>query len=181
MEIVEEKLIDRIKTGDEDAFQDLVSRYKKKAFGLCYSIVGNVEDAKDILQIAFIKAYKGINKFGKRSSFYTWFYRILVNTAQDFLRKKAKEKTEPFEFAADFTMNPERRVMDQELKRLLDEAVSQLSENQRISFVMKHSSGMKIDEIARILNCRPATVKIHLFRAVKNIKNKLGPYLAIEG
>lgn len=181
MEILEEKLIDRVRTGDEDAFQVLVSRYKERGFRVCYSMVGNVEDAKDILQIAFVKAYKGIDKFRKRSSFYTWFYRILVNTAQDFLRKKAKEKTEPFESAADTAANPEKKVMDEELKRLLDEAISRLSERQRISFVMKHSNGMKIEEIARILNCRPATVKIHIFRAVKNIKNKLGPYLSVEG
>ncbi len=174
-------MIDRVKAGDEDAFHDLVSFYKERAFRLCYSIVGNIEDAKDILQISFVKAYKNMDRFRKDSSFYTWFYRILVNTAQDFLRKKARESTGHFESASDPAMSPEKKAMDRELKQLLDTAISQLSDNQRASFVMKHLNGMKIDDIAQILRCRPATVKIHLFRAVKNIKNKLGPYLAAEG
>ncbi|MBL7071545.1 MAG: RNA polymerase sigma factor [Candidatus Omnitrophica bacterium] len=181
IEIAEGLLIDKVKTGDDDAFQQLVSLHREKAFGLCYSIVGNVEDAKDVLQMALVKAYKGMGNFKKNASFYTWLYRILVNTARDFLRKKAREKTEVFEFAADVSLSPEKRIINAELKQLLDQAICTLSENQRISFIMRHVNGMKVNDIAQIIHCRPATVKVHIYRAVKNLKKQLTPYLTATG
>lgn len=177
IEITEEQIIDKVKSGDEDAFQELVLLYRNKAFGLCYSIVGNIEDAKDILQDAFIKVYRHIDRFRKGSSFYTWFYAILVNTARDYLRKKARWRTEFLEDVADFHISSERVILSEELKKLMEGAINQLSEKQRLCFVMKHENGIKIDEIAQILHCRPSTVKVHLFRAVRSLQKKLSPYL----
>ena len=180
MQAQQEQLIDKVKAGDQGAFRELVALYRNKAFGLSYHIVGNVEDAKDILQEAFIKAYKNVGRFRKGSSFYTWFCSILVNTARDYLRKRVYQKGQLPQEIADFHLNTERLVLADELKRLLDVAINQLAEKQRLSFVMKHIDGMKINEIAQILHCRPSTVKIHLFRAVRNLQKKLSPYLTAK-
>ncbi|MFH1753227.1 MAG: RNA polymerase sigma factor [Candidatus Omnitrophota bacterium] len=171
------QLISKVKAGDKDAFDGLVSLHKRKAFGLCYSIVGNVEDAKDILQDGFIKAYENIDRFRGDSSFYTWLYRILVNISWDHLRKKKGKKMVHLDEGMSVAGNPVDSVFNKELKDVLDSAIRLLSERQHICFVMKHVNGMKIDEIARILHCSASTVKIHLFRAVRNLQKLLDGYL----
>ena len=177
MQIVESGLIEQVKRGDQRAFQELFRPFKNKAFGLCFSLVGNTEDARDVLQEVLIKVYKNIRHFRGNSSFYTWFYAIVVNTARDFLRKKKNQQSRLNEDIADLGANPAGPVLNEELKGLLERSLSTLAERQRLSFVMRHVHGMKIEQIARILHCRPATVKVHLFRAVRNLQKKLMPYL----
>lgn len=176
----EEQIIDKVKSGDQEAFRELVALYRNKAFGLCFSMVGNVEDAKDILQEAFIKAYKNMGRFRKDSSFYTWFYRIVINTARDYLRKKKHQESRLEQEISDLSLNPAKLVLTDELRQLLDGAIGRLGEKQRLSFIMKHINGMKINEIAQALHCRPATVKVHLFRAVRKLQKKLAPYLTAK-
>lgn len=176
----ETQLVNKAKAGDQGAFRELVALYRNKAFGLCYHIVGNVEDARDILQESFIKAYKNIDRFKKDSSFYTWFYSIMVNTARDYLRKRVHRETQLPEEIVDSHLNTEKLVLTDELKWLLEAAINQLTEKQRLSFIMKHINGMKVNEIAQTLHCRPATVKTHLFRAVRNLQKRLAPYLTAK-
>jgi RNA polymerase sigma-70 factor (ECF subfamily) len=187
--VVESELIIQIKEGNRMAFDILVSQYKEKAFALAFSIVGNVEDTKDITQEAFIRVYNGIGKFRQEASFSTWFYRTLVNLSKDYLRKtkytehplskrliKDGEKGVLFQIK-DLKYSPEGLVLNRELNQMINLAISKLPQKQRLAFILKHLQGIKTDEIARILNCAQATVKVHLFRAVRNLQRDLQPYL----
>lgn len=178
MQGLQEQIIEQIKGGDKGAFRQLVEPYRNRAFGLCYSLLGNTEDAKDILQEAFIKAYRNISRFKKASSFYTWFYTIVVNTARDFLRKRGRREEPLSDEIADLSLSPASLALNSELNKLLEQAIQKLPEKQRLSFTMKHINGMKVLEIAGILHCRPATIKVHLFRAVRNLQKILMPQLA---
>ena len=184
------QLIGRARAGERAAFEELVDIYKERAFGLAYYFLGNVEDAKDILQEAFVKAYVGIRDFRGGSSFYTWFYRILVNLCKDSIRhKKVKsrifadplpgEGDEPaVPESADGAPSPSEAAINSELKAKMDEAISKLPERQKAVFILKHVQGMKSAEIGQVLGCGESTVKVHLFRAEKALQKMLSPYLS---
>ena len=183
--------IKRLQEGDRCAFDELVVMYKKRAFSLVFNILGNVEDAKDIVQEGFLRVYTGIKSFRGDAKFLTWFYRILINLARDYIRKRIRsrklfcsfESTQEKEEDAnppepgDETLNPGKLVLNKELGLLLDRAVSELPGNPRTAFCMKYYEGMKIEEISKILECRASTVKVHLFRAAQALQCKLEPYL----
>ncbi|KPK42535.1 MAG: hypothetical protein AMJ78_02230 [Omnitrophica WOR_2 bacterium SM23_29] len=188
------QLVRRVKTGERAAFDSLVDKYKEKTFALAFNMLGNYEDAKDILQEAFVRAYVNIKNFREDSSFYTWFYKILVNLCRDFLRRKSAQRkvfVEPLKTqddeeakmieAADRSPNPSEAALDKEIQAMAEEAINLLSEKQRTVFILRHIQGMKIDEIAKVLNCNESTVKVHLFRAVRNLQKSLLPYLSIRG
>lgn len=172
----EDQIMEKIRRGDKEAFHYLVSQYRNKGFGLCYSIVGNVEDAKDILQDGFVKVYTNIKYFKGESSFYTWFYRILVNACRDFLRKNSRKKTSNIDNHALSQGPAGNPAVKQEIREELASAVSSLPEKQRLCFIMKHMRGLKIDEIATVMKCKPSTIKVHLFRAVGKLRKGLKEY-----
>lgn len=179
----------RLQEGERAAFDELVEMYKRKAFSLVFNIVGNVEDARDIVQEGFLKVYTGIVGFRSEANFFTWFYRILVNLSRDHLRRKMRakkvfvapvvgddEEERPVEIE-DETLSPERLVLTKELGSLLDQAVNALPGNQKMAFCMKYYEGMKVQEISGVLKCRPSTVKVHIFRASEAVARKMEPYL----
>ncbi len=186
-------LIEDVKAGRRASFDILVNLYRQKGFGIAYSLVGNIEDARDVLQEAFIKMYLYIRGFEGKSRFSTWFYRIVVNCAFDFLRQIKRgrkvftaveggneEKTTPLE-APDTRFEPRRAAWLKEMTNELEGCIAGLSKMQRACFVMKHQNKMKVREISEALRCNPATVKVHLFRAVENLRKSLAPYLKTEG
>lgn len=191
---LESQIIEKAKKGERASFDLLVDKYKERAFALVFNITGNYEDAKDILQEAFVKAYINIKDFRGRSSFYTWFYRILVNISRDFLRRKKAQKgilIEPLKFqydeeeeisvdVLDSKPDPAEAAVNKEIIDMVDKAIELLPEKQKIVFILKHIQGMKLTEIAVILNCREATAKVHLFRAVRNLQKSLLPYLSAK-
>jgi len=182
-------LIERIKQGDRASFDVLVSLYQQKGLEIAYNIVGNLEDAKDVLQEAFVKVYLNIKGFQEKAKFSTWFYRIVVNCSLDLLRKKKRIKNVPIDSImdedgqekrldiADNHWEPLKISMERELARDLEENINKLPEKQRICFILKHQNGLNIEEISHILKCNPATVKVHLFRAVNNLRKKISKYL----
>lgn len=188
------RLIERARNGDRAAFESLVDTHKGKAFALAFHFTGNVEDAKDLLQEAFVRAYVNIKKFRGGSSFYTWFYRILVNLCRDFLRRKRtrlkvlvdapelpdEEDEMPLE-AADRGPGPGEILLNKEIREKVDEAVNMLPERQKSAFILKHMQGMKSGEIASVMDCSESTAKVHLFRATKSLQKFLSPYLVTEG
>lgn len=190
---LELQLVKRVKTGERAAFDCFVDKYKGKAFALAFNIIGNYEDARDVLQEAFIKAYMNINNFREDSNFYTWFYRILVNLCRDFLRKKSAQKrvlAEPLKKqdseeetvdVADTSPDPSQAALNKEIKETVDKAIDLLPEKQKIAFILKYIQGMRLNEIAQMLDCNESTVKVHLFRAVRNLQKSLAPYLSIQG
>jgi RNA polymerase sigma-70 factor (ECF subfamily) len=184
-------LIERARNGDREAFDLLVDLYKERAFSVAFGFTGNTEDAKDALQEAFVKAYIGVMNFRGSSSFYTWFYRILVNQCKDLLRKRGIRKRvfsdplpgsdgeEPAIEAVDTSPGPSDRVLDLETRRLIGEAVDRLPAKQKSVFILRHIEGMKMDEIARVVGCSESTAKVHLFRAVRGLRCRLTKSLSI--
>ncbi len=188
----EEFVIQRVRSGDRAAFEELVVMYRNRGLSVAYNLVGNLEDAKDALQDAFIKVYLHIEGFRGQSKFSTWFHRIVVNVSLDLLRKKKRAApvfTESLQDnikegdreIPDDSLGPARIAGNQELGRRLEDAISHLSEKQRICFVLKHQNGLRVREIAEILRCRRATVKVHLFRAAENLRREMNVYLKESG
>lgn len=186
----ESGLIERARNGDRAAFNSLVDMHKEKAFALAFSFIGNVEDAKDVLQEAFVKAYIGVISFRGSSKFYTWFYRILVNQCKDFLRKKkarsgvfldplpspgGDEDNAPE--AVDPAPLPSQAALDRETSQMINDAITALPERQKAVFMLKHIQGMKLNEIAETVGCSESTAKVHLFRAVRGLRCKLAKSL----
>lgn len=184
----ESALIENIKQGERASFDILVSLYQQKGFSIAYNLVGNIEDAKDILQEAFVKVYLNIKGFQEKAQFFTWFYRIVVNCSLDFLRKQ-KRKERIFVEAIkdeeeqgkkleipDSSSEPARVAILRELGQELEDCIAKLSKNQKLCFVLKHQNGLTVQEISEILKCNPATVKVHLFRAANNLRNSLAKY-----
>lgn len=181
-------LVERMKQNERAAFDILVSLYQQRGLGIAYHFLGNLEDARDVLQEAFIKVYTHIHGFKGKSQFYTWFYRIVVNCSLDFLRKRKTHERiflEPFlnqddeakvQEIADNRFDPSKEAMAKELGAHIEERIARLSERQRVCFVLKHQEGLKINEISEIIKCRPSTVKVHIFRAVENLRRGLARY-----
>jgi RNA polymerase sigma-70 factor (ECF subfamily) len=179
----EKLLILRLKQGERSAFDVLVQRYRQQGFAICYNLVGNPEDAQDVLQEAFIKVYRNIKNFREDSAFATWFYRILTNCSLDFLRKKKvlnKHFTGPLldeegqeQDIADTRNEPVRVLSGQEFARHLDLHIGELPEKQRVCFILKHQNCLSNQEIAQTIGCSLSTVKVHLFRAVRALQGKL--------
>ncbi len=187
----EKALILRMKENERSAFDELACIYRNKGFAVAYSFVGNPEDAKDVLQEAFIKVYLNIKKFKEQAKFSTWFYRIVVNCSLDFLRRRKtlrrvftqnlldeEGKEQEFE---DRRNEPGRILMNEELGIVLDNCILELAEKQKVCFILKHQNGLSNQEIARLLRCTISTVKVHLFRAVRNLQVKLSYYLKTDG
>lgn len=186
------ELIELIQGGSKDAFAELVERHKKRVLSIAYSFTGDYEDAKNVSQEAFLKAYQSIPKFRGGSSFYTWFYRILINTCKDYIRKESggraiffinkgnEDEARPPEdiFLADPSSNPDPQdeLLNKELNEKITRAINSLPANQRIAFVLKHIHGMSIEEISNITRCALGTAKSRLYHAVMKLQDKLGDY-----
>ncbi len=185
-------IVEEIVRGDRDAFRVLVFRYKSRAISVAYSFCGNYEDAKDLSQEAFLKAFRTIKCFRGGSKFYTWFYRILVNICKDHLRRRKRNKiisfsvrfkggdpqagTEDiFESIASKEPGPGQVLLNRELGARLTKAIRTLPEKQRTVFVLKNIHGFTIAEIAEIIRCATGTVKAHLFKATGNLRKRLEP------
>ncbi|HHT9117118.1 MAG TPA: RNA polymerase sigma factor [Candidatus Hypogeohydataceae bacterium YC38] len=174
----ESDLIKRIQEGDEEAFTELVERYKEMGFSLAYHFLGNPEDARDVSQEAFAQVYLKIKDFRGESSFKTWFFTIILNLCRKQRRRRASPATLSDsnleeELGLQAQKDVEEEVERAELGVAIEKALKELSSKQREVFIMKHMEGMKISEISGVLNCAEGTVKIHLFRAVRALQERL--------
>lgn len=188
------ELIHQAKQGNENAFEQLVYRYDRTVLSITLKYTGSTDDAKDLYQEIFIRAYRGINNFQLRSEFSTWLYRIAVNVclsyksrSKQYLKVSINEEDDD----ADFTKNaseqlvyeglsPEEAAAGNDLAEIVDAALETLSPRQKITFVLKHYEGYKIREIAKMLNCKEGTVKKYLFEAIKNLRKKLSGIYALQ-
>ena len=172
-------LIQEFKQGDEKAFNQLVLRYQKRVYDLTYRLVRNHEDAADLSQEVFVRAYRGLKKFEERSSFYVWLNRIAVNLCINFTRR---EKFRSFLSIFDLSekpglsSSPEEDVEKEELRRALDRAVKSLPERQRVTFVLKRYQDLPYREIAQIMEISEGAAKANYFQAVKKLQKLLGQY-----
>ncbi len=165
--------------GNREAVRLLFEKNKKKIFSLAYQYTKNAEDAEDILQDTFIKAYRFLHKFNVQdgNSFSPWLYRIGINCSIDYLRrnKNRKEKDLPqnnLESLAseDLNSNPENSSSQKEIREKIDQTLDKLSGQQRIVFILKHYQQLTTREIAEYLDCSEGSVKRQLFRAVSAMK-----------
>jgi RNA polymerase sigma-70 factor (ECF subfamily) len=179
------ELVERAQRGEREAFELLVERYKHKAYRIAFHFTRQREEAKDISQEAFLRAYTHLNSFDGRSSFYTWFYRIVVNLCLDHRRKKRFSwlsldqggKNAAPEVGSigltDSAPSPEQQVAADELSRRASVALDKLPPKQRTVFILRNHQGLSIREIAEVVRSSEGTVKVHLHRAVAALRKAL--------
>jgi len=171
------ELVRTIQSGNAEAFEQLVRRKTSKVYGLCYRIIGNAEDAKDIAQLVFIKLWENLNKYDANYAFDTWLYRMVTNVAIDFMRnKQSRENAVNSNLRLVKTASdPEQGVVVQrkEIEGVFNAVSSVLSPKQKMIFVMREMEDLGSAEIARILGCRESTVRNHLFNARKLMQQEL--------
>jgi RNA polymerase sigma-70 factor (ECF subfamily) len=186
-DVSELDLVKRCQAGDAEAFDELVVRYRTRVFGMIYNMVHSEQDAWDLAQDSFLKAWKSIKRFRGQSSFYTWIYRIVMNVTIDWLRKKqVKAGGAEFDDAiqlkevdpASKTMPkadalPSENLEQREIRAEIDKAIAQLSPEHRAVILMKEIDGMQYHEIAEALGCSIGTVMSRLFYARKKLQNLL--------
>jgi len=186
----ETALIVRARGGDVESFSALVRLYQDRAVRLAYSILGNWEDARDVAQEAFVKAYRSLGGFKAESRFSTWFHRILVNLCKDFLRKKkirqgfglfqksSEEESSPEEAIPSPAPDPFRGVVNQELDQAIRGSLEKLPFRQRSVFALRYLEGLPLEAIANASGLTVGAVKANLWQAGEKMKKFLAPYLS---
>ncbi len=168
---------------NEEAFKKAVIDYRERIYLLLLKYVRNREDAKDLTQEAFIKAYSSLGSFRRESGLYTWIYRIAVNLAINF---KTRDKTSTFHSIEDVTLiNADNSVMDNmltvEMSNKIDEAVLKLPKRQKMAFVLRYYEERPYTEISDLMGITEGAAKANYHQAVKRLKSNLGSYLRGNG
>ena len=184
MSLNETELIRRVRSGDQEAFAELVSLYRDRIHRLVYGLLRDRDEAEDVTQEVFIKAFYRISSYKGQSAFYTWLYRVAVNAATDWRKKWWKRKglslsespTGP-EGIPDERARPERLAHGRELGQYLEESLKRLPEKYRTILVLREFEGLSYQEIARVLKLRKGTVESRLFRARERLKSLMEPYM----
>jgi len=185
---VDQLLVERVQQGDKNAFNLLVTKYQHKVANLVSRYVSNHSDVPDIVQEAFIKAYRALPNFRGESAFYTWLYRIAVNCAKNHsvaLGRKPPSndvEVEDAEFydggeALRENASPEKILLTQEIKKVIFDTIEQLPDDLRIAINFREIEGLSYEEIAVIMECPVGTVRSRIFRARDAIDKKITPLL----
>ena len=172
--------------GDQHAFRVLVERHSQAVFRLAFRMTGNEQDAEDVVQETFLRAFKQIHRFDGRAAFGTWIYRICANCSLDLIRSRKSRKESHWagdEEGREQWLNrvpardpsPERLTQSGQIAGLIEPALQQLTEAERTAFVLRHYEGCDIDEIARTLGVRTNAAKHSVFRAVQKLRRALEP------
>jgi RNA polymerase sigma-70 factor (ECF subfamily) len=171
------ELVQQIRSGDADGFETLVRRKTGKVYAICYRILGNTEDARDVAQLSFVRVWENLEKYDPAFAFDTWMYRIVTNVAIDWLRMRQSR-----EAAVNSTLRLVRTEIDadqslslqrKEIEKVFDDVSSVLSPKQKTIFVMREMDDLSSAEISRVLGCRESTVRNHLFNARKLMQEEL--------
>lgn len=184
------ELVDWSREGDMAAYDELIRRYQERVYSTVYNMTSNHEDAADLVQEAFVKAWQALKRFKGDSSFYTWIYRIAVNRTLNFLKSKKNRvrklslndldsgvENDPELVALISHQTPRRAANLSELQIKLNEALQRLSEAHRTVVVLHDIQGVPHDEIAEIMGCNPGTVRTRLFYARQQLQGILADYL----
>jgi RNA polymerase sigma-70 factor (ECF subfamily) len=177
--------------GDQDAFRALVERHGRRLFRLAYRMTGNEHDAEDVVQEAFLRAYRRLDRFESRANFGTWLYRIGVNCSLDMMRKRKTESSQrvhasgddpeasdPLDNVASTDPAPDRMMLSAEVKEKVQEAMKALSPVERTAFVLRHFEGHSIEEIGKSLGLGAGATKNSVFRAVQKLRRQLEPLVS---
>jgi RNA polymerase sigma-70 factor (ECF subfamily) len=183
---VDQLLVERVQKGDKKAFDLLINKYQHRIISLVARYVSDQTEALDVAQEAFIKAYRAIPRFRGDSAFYTWLYRIAINTAKNWLvAKKRRPPTSDID-AADaekYDMDsrlkeqgtPENELMREEIRRTVYDTIAELPDDLRTAIILREMDGMSYEEIAVTMDCPIGTVRSRIFRAREAIHEKLKP------
>jgi RNA polymerase sigma factor (sigma-70 family) len=182
-------LVTRAREGDLGAYDQLIQIFQERIYATTYNMTSNHEDAHDLTQEAFIKAYRSLHTFKGQASFYTWVYRIAVNRTINFLKKRNRRvnlslndmdsnvENNPELVSLISERTPRRDVNLQELQEKLNEAMQRLSESHRLVVTLHDIQGLSHDEIGKIVNCNTGTVRSRLFYARQQLQAYLSDYL----
>ena len=176
-------ILARARQGDEDAFRVLVEQHSRSVFRLAYRMTGNEQDAEDVVQESFLRAYKQLGRFESRANFGTWMYRITANGCVDLMRARQSRHDQSRGDSLDAAEQmpavdgpgPERLAESAEIRRRVDAALGTLSPLERAAFTLRHYEGRSIDEICASLGLGASAAKHSVFRAVKKLRATLGP------
>lgn len=181
------QLVQRVQQGDKRAFDLLVVRYQSRVAALISRFVRDRQDVLDLTQEAFVKAYRALDHFRGDSAFYTWLYRIAVNTAKNFLDASSRRPQAVMDVddaavidqgvALRENASPDKFLQRDQIKRLLDKAIAELPEELRGAFLLREFEGLSYEDIAAVLDCPIGTVRSRIFRARDAIDRKLAPML----
>jgi RNA polymerase sigma-70 factor (ECF subfamily) len=173
----------RARQGDEDAFRVLVEQHSRSVFRLAYRMTGNEQDAEDVVQESFLRAYKQLGRFESRANFGTWIYRITANCCVDLMRARQARHDQSRSESLDTTEplpagdgpSPERLAESAQIERRVQQALVALSPLERAAFTLRHYEGRSIDDISATLGLGTSAAKHSVFRAVKKLRTALAP------
>jgi len=189
--VTDKQLVERVQNGDKKAFDLLVLKYQQRIISLVSRFVHNPTDAQDITQEAFIKAYRALPKFRGESAFYTWMYRIAVNTAKNYMAVKSRRPLESTQdindveqIEGDHTLRhqetPERLLLRDEIQETILNSIEALPEDLRTAITLREVEGLSYEDIASAMDCPIGTVRSRIFRAREAIDRELKPLLENE-
>ena len=181
-------LVARVQQGDKAAFDVLVLRYQSRINSLVSRFLRNQNDALDITQEAFLKAYRALPNFRGDSAFFTWLYRIAINTAKNYLTMQSRRAAEVEQDLLEIEQidgdnvlkdqaTPEHLLLTDEIQATIISAIEQLPEDLRVAITLREIEGLSYEEIAEVMDCPIGTVRSRIFRAREAIDNKLAPLL----
>lgn len=184
----DQQLVERVQKGDKKAFDLLVLKYQHRVISLVGRYVNNREDALDVTQEAFIKAYRALPKFRGESAFYTWIYRIAINTAKNHLVSRGRrppgvdvdvEDAQYFDTAAGLrdVASPERHMLRDEIEKTVHLALEALPSELRTAVMLREFDGLSYEDIAEVMECPVGTVRSRIFRGREAIDQKVKPLL----
>ncbi|WP_086774292.1 RNA polymerase sigma factor RpoE [Vibrio coralliirubri] len=184
-QLTDQVLIERVQSGDKQAFNLLVVKYQNKVCNLISRYVNNSGDVPDVAQEAFIKAYRAIPNFRGESAFYTWLYRIAVNTAKNHIVAQSRRPpatdvdAEYYETGSALKeiSNPENLTLSKELKQVVFGAIEALPEDLKTAMTLRELEGLSYEEIAEVMDCPVGTVRSRIFRAREAVEKKIKPLL----
>ena len=182
MQRTDEELVALATAGDSDSFNQLIVRWERSIFALAFRVLGREEDARDVCQETFLRAFRGIKAFKGQSKFSSWLYRIALNLCRDWIRRERRsatlapldEETEPAPPpGAAVPETAEDRAVRRDLRRVINRAMSALSDDQRITIVLKEYHGLTFREIADLQGCPLSTVKTRLYQGLGVLRRRL--------
>ena len=170
-------LLELARKGDEEAFGKVVKMYHERVSAVIYRVVNNTDDTKELAQLTWIKAWQKLESYKKESKFFTWLYRIAVNTSLDFMRQRARRKQVDFEETGNddvaakedwrdgVTVSPDQEIMHGEIRQRFEQALNILSPEHRAALILREVEGQSYKEIAKAMKCRVGTVMSRIFYA----------------
>jgi RNA polymerase sigma-70 factor (ECF subfamily) len=182
------EVISAVLNGDGDAFRAIVERYSRGVFRLAWRLTRSESDADDIVQEAFLRAFRHLDRYDRDMPFQSWIYRIATNCAMDLLRSRERKREEVLEtelgdrdgrfLSGDPT--PDRALAGVEVRKLVNQTLETLSPSERTAFSLRHQEGMSIAEISRVLGKNENATKHSIFRAVQKLRTALSPLVGVS-